>query len=267
MSNSLEPYNFFFELPLYAKIKISEENHEAFISLTHFSDNIDAYSPALKENTTYKCVENPNTYSQYSEFHAYTRPSSFVLVCKRSDEKLVFFVHWNKEQSEFQKIGQYPSIATLHISKVKAYDRILGKEQLREFTRAIGLAANGVGIGSFIYLRRIFEMLINDAFQKATTEGIIRAENYNKLRMADRIGLLKDYLPSFLSENKELYSILSLGLHSLDENTCLQHFEVVKVGIELILDEKVEEYNKQQKMKDAAKRIEALKNSIDKKQP
>ena len=40
---------------------------------------------------------------------------------------------------------------------IKQYDKELRKPDLKEFTRAIGLAANGVGIGSFVYLRRIFE--------------------------------------------------------------------------------------------------------------
>ena len=41
---------------------------------------------------------------------------------------------------------------------------------MREFTKAIGLAANGVGIGSFVYLRRIFENLVFQAFDEAKKE-------------------------------------------------------------------------------------------------
>jgi hypothetical protein len=36
------------------------------------------------------------------------------------------------------KIGQYHSIADLHISKIKEFDKVLSKEKLKEFTRAIG---------------------------------------------------------------------------------------------------------------------------------
>lgn len=123
----------------------------------------------------------------------------------------------------------------------------MDKATLKEFTKAIGLAANGVGIGSFVYLRRIFENLIEEAHTKAKVRPGWDEEFYNKQRMSERIELLKDYLPEFLVENKSLYSILSVGIHSLEEDECLAHFEHVKLAIELILDEKVEKYKKRRK--------------------
>ena len=85
------------------------------------------------------------------------------------------------------KIGQYPSVADIHIGQVKQYDKVLDKSILREFTKAIGLAANGVGIGSFVYLRRIFENLVYDAFDEAKREGGLDLELFNKQRMDEKI--------------------------------------------------------------------------------
>jgi hypothetical protein len=48
------------------------------------------------------------------------------------------------------KVGQYPSIANLHISRFKDFTKVISKEKIKEVTRGIGLAANGVGIGSFV---------------------------------------------------------------------------------------------------------------------
>ena len=122
----------------------------------------------------------------------------------------------------------------------------------------IGLAANGVGIGSFVYLRRIIEQLIYEAYQQCLTDGIVTEEQYNRARMDQKIELLSSHLPSFLVENKSIYSVLSLGIHELDENTCLAHFDTLRVGIEIILDEKLDELKKREKIEEAKKKLSQL---------
>jgi len=59
-----------------------------------------------------------------------------------------------------------------------------------------------------------------------------------------------------------MYSILSLGVHELDENTCLAHFDTLKVEIEIILDEKLEEAKKQKKIQEASQKIQLLNQSL-----
>ena len=80
--------------------------------------------------------------------------------------------------------------------------------------------------------------------------------------MDEKIGLLKDYLPSFLVENKSIYSILSKGIHELDENTCLEYFETMKLGIEIILDQKLEKKKQKDKEEEAKKRIAQLNGKL-----
>ena len=148
-------------------------------------------------------------------------------------------------------------IADFHIHEIKQYDKIISKEKLKEFTRAIGLAANGVGIGSFVYLRRIFESLILSTYTEHKDSIEIPETKFISLRMEEKIQTLKNYLPKFLIDNKSLYSILSLGIHELNEQDCLIYFETVKVGIEIILDEKLEEAKR--KEKEQERRIETGK--------
>jgi hypothetical protein len=59
-----------------------------------------------------------------------------------------------------------------------------------------------------------------------------------------------------------MYSILSVGIHDLDEQDCLNHFEALKVGIELILDEKADAYNKKKKIEEAQKKIQNITQQI-----
>jgi hypothetical protein len=175
---------------------------------------------------------------------------------------LKFYINYDPEKQILMKVGQYPSIADFHIQELKKYRRVLDKNKLREFSKAIGLAANGVGIGSYVYLRRIFETLIVDAKNAAISEKTITDDDYQKVRVEDRIELLADYLPNFLVENKSMYSILSLGIHELDEETCLAHFDSLRVGIEIILDEKLEEIRRKEKTEEAKKRLAEIKGRL-----
>ena len=151
----------------------------------------------------------------------------------------------------------------MHITKVKDYNKVLDKNKIREFTRAIGLAASGVGIGSFVYLRRVFEYLLEEAHTRAKTETGWIDDNYYQARVDEKIALLKQYLPEFLVSNKIMYGILSKGIHELKEEECLNYFESLKNGIEMILDEKVEMYSKKIKLEKAKQAISLINQSIE----
>lgn len=59
-----------------------------------------------------------------------------------------------------------------------------------------------------------------------------------------------------------MYSILSMGIHALSEDECLLHFNSLKLGIELIMDEKIEENERQEKRKRVASEISRIKGSV-----
>ena len=184
--------------------------------------------------------------------------------CKRYGEILRYYCHYDVKKNQLMKIGQFPSVATMHLHEIKQYKKLLPDEKMKEITRAIGLAANGVGIGSYVYLRRVFEHLIQQAYQAAIDSKTVSEGDFQRARMDGKIKLLRDYLPTFLLEHKELYSILSLGIHELDENTCLQHFDTLRVGIEIILDEQLEALRKKEKIDAAKSKIKNLKSTIKK---
>jgi hypothetical protein len=255
---------FFFDLPIYTKFEITAENEEIFLNITDASTKVifDGYNPWKKIESTFYVMNDLQGNS-----YAYTKSGGYAtqrVKCKRSDDTFMFYLHYNPQSKILLKVGQHPTVADFHISEIKKYGKLLSKEKLNEFTRAIGLAANGVGIGSFVYLRRIFENLIFEAFEKAKADEKINNADFQKGRMDDRIALLAEYLPSFLVENRSIYSVLSLGIHSLDEQTCLEHFDTLRVGIELILDEKLEELKKMEKMEIAKKKITDLKGKLGK---
>ena len=262
--NNLDPKTFFFDLPIYTPILITDQNWDSFIALLNFHDKVDGYNPFIKDQTTFAgysyLTHNLDYFSKYGGI------DKLAIKCLRSEDIFTFYIHYNSIKSSFMKVGQYPSIADFHISQIKKYDKVLSTEKLKEFTRAIGLAANGVGIGSFVYLRRIFEDLIEEAHSKAAELSLWNEEDYKQKRIAEKIELLKSFLPDFLVENRTLYGILSVGIHSLKEDDCLAFFETVRVGIELILDEKLEKFQKLKKIEEAKKKLEVVASKVTKKE-
>jgi hypothetical protein len=85
--------------------------------------------------------------------------------------------------------------------------------------------------GSYVYLRRIFERLIKGRFDEFKETEKWSEEDFLKVRMHERIELLKEHLPEFLVRNKKVYSILSLGVHELDEKVCLFRLHAPQVRL------------------------------------
>ncbi len=152
-----------------------------------------------------------------------------------------------KNANELIKIGQYPSKATLDFNSLdEVFSKELDSLYRDELGRAVGLRAHGVGVGSFVYLRRIFENLVDEAHQVAKKNNDWDEKAYQESRMPEKINLLSHQLPNRLVKNSNLYGILSKGIHELDEEECLAHFDLVLEAIKMILKERHEkkEYDK-----------------------
>jgi len=256
----ISPTDFYLNTPLYTKLFYEKKGELNEYIYSYRIADMDGYNPINKIETTFSATSNYNDLIKNET--KYSENPRIIFLCKRTNIRFDFYLFWNQDENYIMKIGQYPSVADFHISDVKQYNKLLNKESLKEFTKAIGLAANGVGIGSFVYLRRIFENLIDDAFLEFKKVNEIEESNFYKKRMAEKIVFLKDFLPEFLVEHIELYGILSKGIHELEEEECLSYFDTVKVGIELILDEKLEKYNREKKKSEAKAKILLASKSI-----
>ncbi|MBU2973202.1 hypothetical protein [Zobellia sp. B3R18] len=147
------------------------------------------------------------------------------------------------------KVGQHPTLADLTTESISKY-RKLNEDIYSELNRAIGLAAHGVGIGAFVYLRRIIEKhILTPKINELISEEKIAKEELFKKDFKEKINLAKDKLPSFLVENTKIYSILSKGIHALDEEECKEHFPILRTSIEIILDEQIEKNQREKKNK------------------
>ncbi len=157
-----------------------------------------------------------------------------------------------------RKIGMFPSLVDLQQKLPPRLAKALGKKGSVEFNRGAGLVSHGIGIGALVYLRRIFEDLIDEVAKEAISSKELTKADYYKSRMDDKIGLLKARLPKFMVENRKWYSIVSKGIHELTEEECLEYFPVVRQGIEIILDQKAEVMERAELEKVAAAAIRKI---------
>jgi hypothetical protein len=249
----ISSHEFYFETPLYESISKSD-----FEKDIHNGD-VDAYSAKNGIDTTYK-IYSREVNGQYDS--AFPDVYRITLTCKRKDDDVLrFFVFDNDEV--VVKLGQYPSLADIQFAEIgKKYDKVLPKEDLKNFKKAIGLVYHGAGAGSFVYLRRIFEKLIFEAYENNAKAIAVSEEDFKKQRMMDRVETLKEFLPSQLVEMKGVYSVLSKGVHELTEDECLRYFSPIKLTIELILDQKIEEAKKQEKDAAVKKQLQQIQQEI-----
>jgi hypothetical protein len=253
--DKLDPKYFFFDFPLYEVIDLNDSNISKVRNLLNFGGSFDAYNFIIKDNTTFEGDDNYSN-TLYEESHYY----DVNIKCSRSKKVFRYFIR--ASETSIQKVGQFPSLADLNIEQVKKYESVLSREKLKEFIRGIGLRAHGVGIGSFVYLRRIFEYLIEKEHIEAKKGEAWNDDLYEKSRMIEKIELLKNCLPEFLVENKDLYGILSLGVHELSEDECLKYFDPLKMGIIEVLEEKVIEKQREDRKKQTQKSIQIVREKI-----
>lgn len=251
--------------PLYERVDFRQEVYEYAVQLKTGLNRIDGYCPNCEQDTVFAqiteegfaiamqrlqmhdsflnsrqrnmsivgaSIDTEPGSESFRDFHF-----SSTLECTRDlDHRVkVFFV---ADGTTITKIGQTPSIADLQFGKFKQFKNVLEKKYYTELTKAIGLKAHGVGIGSFVYLRRIFENLIEEAHSKVKLESNWNENLYQKMRVPEKVDALKEHLPTILVENKNVYGILSQGIHELDEQECLAIHDFLLESIKLFLEEK-----------------------------
>ncbi|MFR1380703.1 MAG: hypothetical protein ACLSTJ_17310 [Clostridium neonatale] len=160
---------------------------------------------------------------------------------------------------ELIKIGQYPSRMEFE-RYIKEYSKVLSKENNRELNSAIGLAAHGIGAGAYVYLRRVFERLVFDIFNKEY-EGEVTLDQFNSEKMQDKLRILDIHFNDTINK-KLLYGILSKGIHELEESECKEYFNIVLQAILIILEGQLEKKEKDKREKEIAKLINDVHDKL-----
>ena len=272
----------FLNEPIYQKYKLSDFDDSELINLFFYFESdekttidfLDSYCPICKTKTVFNSIETDNrqeynnmflaSYNSrgtnaFTKFFKDTGNFKREFSCSRNkSEEHNLLVIFKVIGETFFKICQFPSIADLSNPTIEKY-RKFNSEIYKELNRAIGLASHGIGVAPFVYLRRILEKhIMNPIIQKKISENSANQQLTN-LDFKTKIDELKDSLPTFLTKNPRIYSILSKAIHELEEEECLKIFPIFLNSIELILDEEIEKLEKLNKQNEISKLINNLK--------
>ncbi len=261
--------DFVFKIAPYKKVE-GEEYDELYKELANDRLSINGYNPRRNVETTFHLCSYDIEKSHRNISRNYFEPSDdkvrcLSFQCGRYGDILTLLVYNNEEESYLFKIGTFPSLREFHKDDVKKYYKVLSEQQRTELITAIMIAGNGVGIGSYVYLRRVFEGIVDEESEKALCEGIITRDEIENKRMDEKILLLKDFLPAFLyNHHKELYSVLSIGVHQLDEEDCLNFFPILYDCILMILEDRLAQKERQELAKKASASLSKIVATIKK---
>lgn len=266
--------NFLVNKGLYDEIEVTKDNIFELADLVGGHVKIDVYCPNCKESRVFSCEPIPYYWYDDHNQETKVRPLEEEIVswqrvqnmsgirpAQEADDRWTwtnnsleydtrlmvfrFFCAMDKTHhldyivlaygNKLKKIGQFPSVADLTFPELKEYRKVMTEEDEKELKRAIGLFASGIGVGSFVYLRRIFERIILTASRKAIDEGNIKKEDFEKAHVDEKVKMLSGYLPKSLVNNPVFYGIISKGIHELNEKECLEYFPVLQGFIMIVL--------------------------------
>jgi hypothetical protein len=273
--NLPNPEEFYLKSSLYAKYGISENLKNDVFDLLYSTKPLDAYCVQCESVSVFSKVLNlPMELdfrgTEYPVYDSNSWKADFVKTesvitaefnCSREKEhKLVFYIRI--KDNILQKIGQFPSLADLSSFDILKYKKSLGIQFHSEFNKAIGLNAHGVGVGAFVYLRRIIENLIITPAHSEAKKGLDWDElKYQSCRVKEKIKMLETHLPNFLTSNPIIYSIISKGIHELSEDECRKYFPILRSSIELILTQLEEKRKTEEKVKELTQKLNDISST------
>lgn len=150
--------------------------------------------------------DGEQTYQEYLEMWKNSSSSKILKAVSNfqigfkcaNDDQHTIIVNLQIEKSEnnniliLKKVGQYPSMADLQFYAFKKYKKLLGN-YYTELTKAVGLYASGIGVGAFVYLRRILETLVEEIHIECKKNIDWEEEKYKNSKFVDRITMCEKY--------------------------------------------------------------------------
>ncbi len=145
---------FFLEIPIYKTFNITKSNEYNVFEIQYTTIKLDTHCLTCNKLSVFHRVETAKLPNESLIFQAikdkttkqldgalgdynYRTSKKYfdvIFSCARDcGQDLRFCFQVNKEQLE--KIGQYPSLADLHISKIQKYRRLLGKQYNRPLAK------------------------------------------------------------------------------------------------------------------------------------
>jgi len=181
-----------------------------------------------------------STGTSYLEFTCVT--------CRKERHKFLVEQILDEKTIKLQKYGELPR-------KALERDRVLQKffsDDSEYYEKAIVCLSHGYGIAAFAYFRRIVENnilklldLISEEAENATNKEEIKsalAELQKESPMSEKIKVANKALPEYLKPSGlnplgRLYQVLSEGVHSLNDQECLDKTSEIQECLKYLISE------------------------------
>ncbi len=171
---------------------------------------------------------------------------------------------------EVMKLGEFPPFGAPIARRIQ---KLLDKEDLELYRKGSRSVAQGLGIGATTYFRRIVEgrwkLLVKELRRAADTLGHADLDVFDdalqETQFATAVTMLKDAIPGKLlildGENPLtlLYSPLSVQLHALTDEQCLQQAADIQIVLTALLENIADVLKDQEKLKGAANRLKQIR--------
>jgi hypothetical protein len=240
-----------FEEPPYKLLKSGKEaiNFSWLLESTPFTH--DTFCTGCGREGTFKRIgakQNPTQILQAGiPVHRHSNLLQEVSAACTRDHTMYTF-YFGPYRGGIAKVGQNPSMLDIASEEIRRFRGILDDQDMDELARATMLFTHQVAIGAFVYLRRIFERLLERHHRElVSASGPI--DGFETMHVDQKVLALKESLPKEVVENRKVYSILSKGIHSLTEDQCVNYYKIIHAALIEILERDIYE---RQRLKTAA---------------
>ena len=172
--------------------------------------------------------------------------------------------------AEVMKLGEYPPFSAPISSRIQ---KLLDKDDLELYRKGSRSEAQGLGIGAATYFRRIvdshWKLLVTELRRAAEKLGhadlAVFDNALQETQFSAAVEKLKDAIPDKLlilnGENPLtlLYSPLSVQLHELTDEQCLQQAADIRTVLTVLLENIADVLKDQEELKSAANRLKQIK--------
>lgn len=192
---------------------------------------------------------------------------SLVYVCTKCGKMIRFFTLKLEEDGSVMKIGQLPAPGCEIPKEISS----LEDREIEDLYRKGKISENqSYGIGAFSYYRRIIELCIGKLID--SIESIIpddKKQDYKDLvakvkkekNAMNKIELVKNtIIDTSLKGNPfdSIYKILSIGIHSLNDEECLECADSLRVLLLYVVEETNHARDKKEKLEKSLPEVNKL---------
>lgn len=255
--------------PLYKKTDLTPKLARVIIEAICDSFNIECYCPScskeqvflpyplrpqIKANLDLALMDNSRVIV-LKEFMN-DRPLTINYFCAKNDNHKFSIILLVSEPDKIIKIGQFPSALDLTQFELKRFQKTLGIH-LEELSKAMILYSFNYPQAAFMHLRRLIENFI---IPEAARKGNQKIKELKSKKISDQIKELK-WLPSVMRDNK-IYTILSKGIHQLDDEQCREYYPVIHKVIVIVLSKLIEEEDKEKQETELNKELNKINTNL-----